>query len=881
MSSTTIRECTIESIARILSERRKSGRPPVLLVGAGISMQSGGPSGTGLMEYVLRDHPPSDQDWEEATQDFSFPADVKPKVRDYLESRLNNKITDQLNKTYFNSINIDIEDVYAKVVTSMYGYFVSRRSLQELYGIFHEYIQYNNPTFGYEHLSILAKRGYFDWIISTNFDPLLEESLSNARVPQHDFIVFSRILSQPDQVATFIDNDYVIPKIKIFKIHGDLKHRQIDATLESVQKFRPEEDSMRQSLVDLIQRRDLVVIGHSLNDPNIIGLIRDAAQKCKERECRSNSIWLLTMPKHEAATNKNIIDISAKYKSEKGSGFNCITKNNSEIDKILKEKGNPESDRDKHTNYFFGDCMSSIYNHLIKIENGTNDAKSIHDFEKIYYTCGMTPNKKQLMNLIVAPSHIDADDWLNSDACMDETDDNKKNDFSNRVSPIYLAHPSDSMIVNLLGLGLEQNRSNTKITTVISDFPALQMPFVRSVYLRVNPAIDATGTKEILSASPQKGTRVLSQALFTLSKAKKPDAPLTIGIDGRLSPNEAEFLKRQNYSQMGQEDSGYAAQMLRSLCILAGNSSKIAIQTETTTDADITLSLKLGEDEGTLPGNVIEIPIFRFIPVFTTDSAIRKKMKTARSEGALFLTVGGPEHNKILETFIALHRWGGGKTAMIHSNWFDRDEIDSASSAVVLYNESYVGGVMKQIKGGQNESVERNRTGDGAFLVNFTVPLRVLDLIDGKTPKSGRDAISGDSVQVLAIIGQSARGTINGLNLVAFNPKYKFGQDKPDLLDVPTTEPSPTLPQDQVFAACYALALHGKMPLEWWGDTLKGAGLEKAYPSDHAERLRVRADEPFLKWMKDSNVQFDEIGPGNNHAKLWSLVAQRYLLRNP
>jgi len=56
-------------------------------------MQSGGPSGTGLMEHVLRDHPPSNQDWDDAIQMFKYKAKscIKIKhgtIKSYLKRRL-------------------------------------------------------------------------------------------------------------------------------------------------------------------------------------------------------------------------------------------------------------------------------------------------------------------------------------------------------------------------------------------------------------------------------------------------------------------------------------------------------------------------------------------------------------------------------------------------------------------------------------------------------------------------------------------------------------------------------------------------------------------------------------------------------------------------
>ena len=53
---------TIEKFAKILYEHKYAHKLPVVLVGAGISIESGGPSGFGLMEAVLNDYKPSDED---------------------------------------------------------------------------------------------------------------------------------------------------------------------------------------------------------------------------------------------------------------------------------------------------------------------------------------------------------------------------------------------------------------------------------------------------------------------------------------------------------------------------------------------------------------------------------------------------------------------------------------------------------------------------------------------------------------------------------------------------------------------------------------------------------------------------------------------------
>ena len=56
---------TIKKFAKILYEHKYANKLPIVLVGAGISIESGGPSGSGLMEAVLNDYKPSDEDWIE------------------------------------------------------------------------------------------------------------------------------------------------------------------------------------------------------------------------------------------------------------------------------------------------------------------------------------------------------------------------------------------------------------------------------------------------------------------------------------------------------------------------------------------------------------------------------------------------------------------------------------------------------------------------------------------------------------------------------------------------------------------------------------------------------------------------------------------------
>src|SRR5829696_587585 len=119
-------ERTFDDFALYLKQRRMVGyRPPVLLLGAGASLEAG----VGTMQQLFH----------------------LAKVRDF---------------EGFND-------------------FIKSRTPDERYIYLSGFLQTQKPsevTPGYQTLASLIAENYFDLILTTNFDPLLEDALVNARL---------------------------------------------------------------------------------------------------------------------------------------------------------------------------------------------------------------------------------------------------------------------------------------------------------------------------------------------------------------------------------------------------------------------------------------------------------------------------------------------------------------------------------------------------------------------------------------------------------------------------------------------------------------------------------------------------------------------------
>lgn len=214
MSTDLIR---LHSLATLIRKRRESREAPyVLVLGAGASLDSGASSTTELVDKVVLEQKglqPGTASWEEKLSAF-----------------------------------------YAAL---------ENLSIQERHLILSQHLHGTTPSLGYAHLAAVAKAGYFDLILTTNFDLFLETALMEAGLRARDFLVLINGQDQEDQIARALR--YPTPRIKIFKLHGDLNARAFAFTPKEVFQFT---DRVQNVLTQILSS-DIVVIGHSLRDADL------------------------------------------------------------------------------------------------------------------------------------------------------------------------------------------------------------------------------------------------------------------------------------------------------------------------------------------------------------------------------------------------------------------------------------------------------------------------------------------------------------------------------------------------------------------------------------------------------------------------------------
>ena len=127
-----------------------------------------------------------------------------------------------------------------------------------------KYIENLSPSIGYKHLAHLIATGYIRTVLTTNWDPLLEMALSQL-MPICDIKVLVRGEVADNIIARYLSSDD--SRVLVVKLHGDLASRLLLMRDDEISKIDPE---LKKAIEALI-RRDLIVVGHQLNDLDIIG----------------------------------------------------------------------------------------------------------------------------------------------------------------------------------------------------------------------------------------------------------------------------------------------------------------------------------------------------------------------------------------------------------------------------------------------------------------------------------------------------------------------------------------------------------------------------------------------------------------------------------
>lgn len=212
----------IHSLAGLIRQRREIGESAyVLVLGAGASLASGASSAAQIVDTVVQEHAgqdPAGLPWDERLATFYQVLD--------------------------------------------------NTSAEERYLILSRHFRGAEPSPGYEHLAALVKAGYFDLILTTNFDLFLENALMDAGLRAQDFKSLINGEDQEEQIVRALR--FATPRIKILKLHGDLNARIFAFTPEEIFEFA---DRIERTVTDILNG-DIIVVGHSLRDHDLNRCIR-------------------------------------------------------------------------------------------------------------------------------------------------------------------------------------------------------------------------------------------------------------------------------------------------------------------------------------------------------------------------------------------------------------------------------------------------------------------------------------------------------------------------------------------------------------------------------------------------------------------------------
>ncbi len=138
----------------------------------------------------------------------------------------------------------------------------------ERYAQLQQFFQEPYPSPGYRHLAGLIKDGYFDVILTTNFDFLLENAFFEVELKAEDVEVLVNGRESEDYILKALERR--TPRIKLLKLHGDLKARNMAFTPKEIFEFSQKVERVLGKYLN----DDVLIIGHEMRDDDINRCIR-------------------------------------------------------------------------------------------------------------------------------------------------------------------------------------------------------------------------------------------------------------------------------------------------------------------------------------------------------------------------------------------------------------------------------------------------------------------------------------------------------------------------------------------------------------------------------------------------------------------------------
>jgi hypothetical protein len=118
---------------------------------------------------------------------------------------------------------------------------ISQTSAAERYRYLSEFLQNRKPedvTSGYQGLAKLCAQKVFDLVLTTNLDPVLDDALAAAQLWRKDYLLIVNGIVRSDRFDLILRSE--LPRVKVVKLHGDLFQRFMAWTTEEMDAYLTE-----------------------------------------------------------------------------------------------------------------------------------------------------------------------------------------------------------------------------------------------------------------------------------------------------------------------------------------------------------------------------------------------------------------------------------------------------------------------------------------------------------------------------------------------------------------------------------------------------------------------------------------------------------------
>lgn len=128
----------------------------------------------------------------------------------------------------------------------------------------YRHVKGKEPSGGYRSLFQLLKQGYFDVVLTFNFDDLVEKTFAQEGFKDFDLIVPPVDPSTEAEARRRLHS--LEPRVKIVKLHGDINKSYYRYSLDQLLEFHQEV----KPLFNYLSSLDIIVCGYSFNDLDVL-----------------------------------------------------------------------------------------------------------------------------------------------------------------------------------------------------------------------------------------------------------------------------------------------------------------------------------------------------------------------------------------------------------------------------------------------------------------------------------------------------------------------------------------------------------------------------------------------------------------------------------